>query len=30
MSKFYTDEMKVYILNNYKGKTITELQKKVQ
>lgn len=28
MSKFYTDEMKVYILNNYKGKTITELQKK--
>lgn len=28
MSKFYTDEMKEYILNNYNGKTITELQKK--
>ena len=27
MSKFYTEEMKEYILNNYKGKTIKQLQK---
>lgn len=26
MSKFYTEEMKKYIANNYKGKTILELQ----